>query len=766
MLSVVNKSVAIRAAAVGVSVASVVLMFIRSRAKGKNPFSTAHNPPKLRKEPHMVPFGAVPGQNRGDNPMSPLLHIEDPYFWVRDDTRKNPEVLDHLRAENAYTKLKTQHLDSFCKTLYSEMLSHVQETDESCPYPHGPYQYYTRTEKGSSYRWHCRRHSAAGAGGEGKEEVLLDENAVAAGLAHCEVGRVAVSPDHKVLAYSVDTSGYETYTIKFKVIATGEELPDTVEGTGRSVVWGRDNTEIFYSTFDHAHRTNKVWLHRVGTPRESDQCLHTEDDELYSAYFFKSFSGRFLFLASASSETTEFHAIDLPNQPRDTGLMNSYCIQPRHKGVVYQVAHHGDRFFIVSNRNTAINFKLSWARVQPDKCGAADWEDVFPYDPAVKTDSVTCFEKYLVVSGREGGFTRVWVAPFTADGGVGDKHCISFPEPIYTIEEGVNKEFTSTSLRLSYSSLTCPVTWFDYDMGTRTLTQVKQKPCPNYNSDLYACERWEATSADGVKVPMSAVFRKDKRNQRQEAQAGPVHLYGYGSYEISIDPDFRHTILPLLDRGVTYVIAHIRGGGEMGRSWYEDAKYLSKKKTFEDFVACAQHLVSCGITTPQMMTTEGRSAGGLLMGAVLNMRPDLFVGAVAGVPFVDVMCTMSDASIPLTTGEWEEWGNPNETKYFQYMLEYSPYENVKAQAYPHILVTSGLFDPRVAYWEPTKWVAKLRDVKTDSNEVLLKMELDSGHFSASDRYHYLREKAFDTAFILDKLGLSGCSSGSSSSPKL
>jgi oligopeptidase B len=408
------------------------------------------------------------------------------------------------------------------------------------------------------------------------------------------------------------------------------------------------------------------------------------------------------------------------------------------------VDHQSETFYILTNKDQATNFKLVSTPVTSP--GPANWKEVFPYDPAIKLDGVDCFKNFIAISGRQNGFSQIWIAQY--EDKVVTKHRLNFDEPIYTVSTSVNCDYDTNKLRFLYSSMTTPNTTFDYDIETKEKILLKEKPCPHYDRTKYASERLEAIANDGTKIPISIVYRKDLR---QPKTTQPVHLYGYGSYEICIDPTFSSSILPLLDRGVIYAIAHIRGGGEMGRTWYENAKYLNKVNTFTDFINCAEHLIKKGIASSSALTIEGRSAGGLLMGAVLNMRPDLFTAAIAGVPFVDVMATMSDATIPLTTGEWEEWGNPNEKKYFEYMLSYSPYENVKRQAYPNILVTSGLYDPRVAYWEPTKWVARLRDLKSDQNEILLKMDLSSGHFSASDRYHYLREKAFDLSFLLDQL---------------
>ncbi|OQR98719.1 serine protease family S09A [Achlya hypogyna] len=723
---------------IGVGLLSLGMYAVRQR-RGVYQAALAQakrTPPVLAKKPHMVPFGNVPGEVRGDAPMDPILYIEDPYYYVRDDTRKNKEVIAHLEKENEYAEHMTSHLKNARENIYRELLSHVQETDVAYPYPHGDYLYYTRTEKGSSYTYHCRksRHDA-----NAKEELILDENELAKGQSHCDVGAVSISPDHKFLAYSVDFNGYETYQGFVKNLVTGEILSDRIENVSGGLVWGTDASTVYYSTMDDAHRQDKIWRHTVGSSVK-DELIYTEDDQLFSAYMGKTRSGRYLLLQSSSSETSEVSFIDLQAPAKGVTL-----VEKRVKGVTYSVDHQGDAFFIETNKDGATNFKLMTTPVATPS--AAHWTDVFPYDAAVKVDGIDCFESFSVLHGRQDGFTQLWIVTKDAAGAF-TKERMAFSDPIYTISGAPNKEYATQTYRLTYSSPTTPFTTYDYDVGSRQMTLLKERPVPNYDRSLYACERIEATAEDGTRVPMSLVYRKDKRTP---GTPQPLHLYGYGSYEICIDPTFSATTLPLLDRGVIYVIAHIRGGGEMGRTWYEDAKYLTKAKTFSDFVSCAEHLVATKMTQPSLLTCEGRSAGGLLMGAVLNMRPDLFQAAIAGVPFVDVMNSMCDATIPLTTGEWEEWGNPNEAKYFSYMLSYSPYENVKAQKYPNILVTSGLFDPRVAYWEPTKWVARLRERKTDDNAILLKMDLTSGHFSASDRYHYLREKAFDLSYLLDQV---------------
>ncbi|KAH9106767.1 hypothetical protein LEN26_014474 [Aphanomyces euteiches] len=720
-----------------VGFASLAINYIRRRALST---VVALSPPVLPKRPKMVPFGKVPGQNRGEQPMEPIIYLEDPYFYVRDDTRKNEEVLEHLRAENAYTKAAMAHLEQTQDALYKELLSHVQETDQKVPYPHGDFLYYTRTEEGKAYAIHCRkpRNSSSSTA---EEIVLLNVNELAEGQNHCDVGSVEISPDHKLLAYSVDYQGYETYDIYVKDLVTNK-VTKVIEATNGGIEWGADASTIFYVTHDNAHRSYKVWSHKLGTPQSTDVCWYTDEDELFGVGVVKSRSGRFMIISSGSSETSESHVLDLT--AKEPKLI---CVAPRQQGVMYDVSHWNDEFLITTNRDGATNFKLVSVPVHAvlDQSAEAKWTDVFPYDANVKVDGASAFESYFALYGRQDGLTQLWICQ--KHNGKLEKKRLDMPEAMFSLGGSVNVEYDSVVHRYTYSSMTSPVQTLEYNVKTEKTECLKETPVPNYDRTLYHSERVEAKAADGTIIPMSMVYRKDLK--RSEPQ--PLHLYGYGSYEIPIDPDFRSTILPLLDRGVIYVIAHIRGGGENGRTWYESAKYLTKINTFTDFIACAEHLIEAKYTTPKQMSCEGRSAGGLLMGAVLNLRPDLFTAAIAGVPFVDVMNTMSDATIPLTTGEWAEWGNPNEMKYFQYMLQYSPYENVKAQDYPSLLVTSGLFDPRVAYWEPTKWVAKLRDLKTDSNKVLLKMDLDSGHFSASDRYHYLKEKAIDLSFILDHL---------------
>jgi oligopeptidase B len=515
---------------------------------------------------------------------------------------------------------------------------------------------------------------------------------------------------------------------------------ESIAETNGFVEWGRDSATVFYGTMDDAHRSNKVWRHAMGGA-EADECLYTENDDVFSAFFAKTLSDRFLFIISASSTTSEYRYVDLAAPGWAVRL-----VAEREKDVLYSVDHAGgDRLLITTNAEGATNFKVMAAAVGG---GRGTWTDFIAYRPERTILSVTSFETFSVVSGREGGFARLWIM----EGGDPAKlHRLAVDEAASVVELGENMEFKTGKVRFLYSSMTTPRQTLDYDVATRTRALLKETPVPMYDRTLYRTERLEAVAPDGTKIPMSLVWNTGA--VRPEGEPDLVHLYGYASYGISIDPAFSPNVLPLLDRGVVYAIAHCRGGGEGGRAWYEAARFETKAVSFSDFVACAELLVSSGRTTPDRMSMEGRSAGGLLMGAVMNARPDLFRAVIAGVPFVDVLNTMSDATIPLTTGEWEEWGDPNDcAKYFNAISGYCPYQNVTARPYPAALVVAGLHDPRVLYSEPAKWVAKLRAHSTSGREVLLKVDLESGHFSASDRYKYKRERAFELAWLLDQLG--------------
>jgi len=733
-------------------------MAAAGEAKGPLP------PPVAAQRPHEVPFGAVEGEGRGAKAMATPIKREDPWFWLRDDERKSEEVLAHLRAENAYTEQQTAHLKELREQIYAEHILHLKETDDGPAHRHGPWFYYTRTVKGLSYKIHCRK----AAGGpevrqpakDAEEQVMLDENKVAEGQSQCVVVGVRPAPAHDKLAYSVDFTGDETYSVRFLDLATGSELADKLEGVCGGVEWGGDGAAVFYTTEDAAKRPWKLWRHVMGQPQASDVCLYTEEDELFYLSAGKTTSGRFLIAHSGSSETSELRLLDLAaGSEGDLRL-----VQQRQFGLRYDVEHSGDFLLIWTNKDGALNNRL--VRVAAEaamagKGGQEAWEEVLPYDPSMRIESVTALKDYVALDGRRGGLTRIWVLGSSLESG--SLRQLDFDEELYEVEVGTNKDPDTPFLRLTYSSLTTPRTQYDCDLRLAStagaLVPVWRQEVPGFDASRYTCRRLFAKAPDGTEIPISMVHLKGLLDGEEGRKPKPCMLYGYGSYGICVDPGFDVHALPYLDRGMVYCIANVRGGGEMGRHWYEkEGKYLTKRNTFSDFVACAEHLVEQGVTAPGKLAIEGRSAGGLLVGSVLNMRPDLFRVAVAGVPFVDVMNTMSDPSIPLTTGEWEEWGNPNEWKYFDYMLSYSPYDNVRRLPYPDILITAGLYDPRVAYWEPAKWASKLRAQSTSpSSEVLLKMDLEVGHFSASDRYRYKREKAFEQAVVLEKLGLAGAS---------
>lgn len=715
-------------------------------------------PPVAAKRDRKVFFGKVEGEDRGPNPMDPPRVHHDPYFWLRDDDRKNPEVLAYLQAEKDYYEAHTADNKELVETIYAEHISHIQETDMSAPYVYGPFLYYTREVAGKSYKIHCRVPAGKTPGKPEDEEVLMDVNAVAEGKAFCDVAVIKPAPPkHELIAYSVDYSGNEVYTIEMLKNAAG--VTDKVEGTNGEVIWSSDATAFFYITKDETLRDNKIWRHVIGQPQSSDGCLYEENDPLFSAFMDKSGDGHTLLIGSASSETTEVHLLDLRAGNQHTALE---LVRGREKGVRYSVEMHGtDTLVIMTNAGGAVNQKILVAR----RAAPGAWGDgsgaeqvLVPHSSEAFYESHCVLEKFMVVSGRCGGLTRVWtVSVDPADGrfhaGGGACPLVEEPmhEPVFTVEPvyGHMKAYGADVYRICYSSMATPNTWFDVNPRTHEKVAVKVKEVGGgFHSADYQVERRFATAPDQTKIPISLVYRKDVDRTKPQ----PCMLYGYGSYGISMDPEFSIRYLPYTERGMIYCIAHVRGGSELGRQWYEvGAKYLTKRNTFSDFIAVAEHLVESKLTTPRQLACEGRSAGGLLMGAVLNMRPDLFQVAIAGVPFVDVMTTMCDPSIPLTTGEWEEWGNPNEYKYYDYMLSYSPIDNVRAQQYPNIMIQAGLHDPRVAYWEPAKWVAKLRAHKTDHNELLLNMDLESGHFSAKDRYKYWRESAIQQAFVCKHL---------------
>ncbi len=658
----------------------------------------------------------------------------DEYAWMRD--RSDPRVIAYLQAENAYTESVMRHTEELQERLYLEMRGRIKETDLSVPERLDGWLYYTRTETGGQYPIYCRRRDQPGAA----EEVLLDQNPLAADHAYYRLGAFEVSPDHRLLAYSADTSGAESFTLVVKDLATGELLPDTIENTSPSVAWANDSSTLFYVVLDDSRRPCRLFRHRLGGDPAGDTLVHYEPDESFFLDVGRSRSRRYLVLDLASHSTSEVRVA-----PADEPEAPFQVIEPRRTGIEYDVAHHGDRFFIVTN-DGAPNFRLvSAPAVSPSR---EHWAEVLPYRPAVKIDSVDAFRDHLAVWERESGLRQVRIIELAS----GSEHLVAFPEPVYTVRQHENPEFDTRVLRFSYTSLVTPNSVVDYDLSSRTWTVRKQtEVLGGYDPSLYRSERVLATAPDGVRVPVSLVYRLPLALDGTR----PLLLAGYGAYGVSLEPAFSSTTLSLLDRGLVYAMAHVRGGEEMGRPWYEEGRLLRKRNSFTDFIAAAEHLVAEGYTSPDRLVISGGSAGGLLMGAVTNLRPDLFAAVLAEVPFVDVVNTMLDATLPLTVIEYDEWGNPNLPEYYEYIRAYSPYDNVESKDYPHLLVTAGLNDPRVAYWEPAKWTARLRARKTDRNRLVLRTNMGAGHGGASGRYDFLREVAFKYAFVLDVLGVDG-----------
>jgi len=656
----------------------------------------------------------------------------DDYFWLRE--RENSDVRAYVEAENAYMTALMAHTEGLQATLFQELRGRIQERDASVPEQIDSYFYYQRYEEGEQYPIYCRKQGSL----EGTEEIVLDQNELAAGHAFCELGIYQVSPNHRLLAFSVDYEGNERFVLRVKNLETGTLLADAIPETFYSVVWAADNQTLFYNKQDPTWRPYKVFRHRLGDDPANDPLVLHESDDAYWLQIVKTKDQRYILLDLHSSTTKEVWFI-----PADQPTAAPTVIHPREHKVEYSVEHHSGRFLITTNWE-AENFRIMDTPVATP--GKAHWRERIPYRPDVKIDAVEPFQNHWVIHEREHGLRQLRIINLPSQ----QEHLVKSPEPAYTYGRHGNPDFQSNQLRFTYTSLTTPNTVYDYDMDTQTRTFRKQEPVlGGYNATQYETLRLHATARDGTQVPISLVRRKDS----PEDQPLPMLLYGYGSYGVCAEPGFNASRISLLDRGVVFAMAHIRGGGELGRHWYLNGKLLHKMNTFTDFVDCAQHLVDHSYTAPDRLTAMGRSAGGLLMGAIVNLRPDLFKAIIAGVPFVDVINTIVDPTIPLTVIEWEEWGNPNQPDEYAYMRAYSPYDNLEAKAYPHILATAGFNDSRVQYWEPAKWVARLRTLKTDSNRLLLKTNMGAGHSGASGRFDYLKETAFEYAFLLDALGI-------------
>jgi oligopeptidase B len=676
-------------------------------------------PPSAKRVPHQLT--APHGHTR-----------TDPYYWLNE--RENPAVVAYLEAENAYTEATMAHTKGLQDLLFEEMKGRILEKDQSVPYLLDGYYYYTRYEPGSEYAIHCRRKGSKYA----PEQVMLDVNQLAQGHAYFQVGGLQVSEANDLLAYAVDAVGRRIYSIHFKNLTTGELLPDHIPDVTGNVAWSGNNQTLFYTKQDpETLRAHQVWRHRLGTPVDQDVLVYEETDETFAVGVGRTKSRKYLEIMSHSTVSSEVRFLDAYQPEGEWQLF-----YPRKRDHEYAVDHVGDLFYIRTNM-AAKNFRLM--AVPPAKTTVLRaWREVIGHRKGVFLESFEVFKDFLVLEEREAGLTKLRVI------GLADQsdHYIEFDEPTYTASLGYNPEFDTQSLRFGYTSLTTPNTTYEYHLATRRNRILKrQEVLGGFARSDYQSERVFATARDGVQVPISLVYRRGTARDG----AAPLLLYAYGAYGLSLDPYFSSNRLSLLDRGFVFALAHVRGGQEMGRHWYESGKLLHKKTTFFDYIDCATHLVSEKYAHPQKVFAQGGSAGGLLMGAVANLRPDLFRAIVADVPFVDVVTTMLDDSIPLTTGEYDEWGDPRDPQAYRYMLSYSPYDKVTKQDYPAMLVTAGFHDSQVQYWEPAKWVAKLRTLKTNLRWLLLKTNLEAGHSGASGRYAPLREIALEYAFMLSQL---------------
>ncbi len=659
----------------------------------------------------------------------------DPYYWMND--RENPEVIDYLDAENEYTEEVLSPISGFREDLFKEMKGRIKEDDESVPYKYQGYWYKRKYETGKEYPIYSRYKETMDAA----EEILFDVNKMAEGHDYYQLGGIEVSPDNETVAFSVDTFSRRLYTIQFKNTETDEIYPDQILNTSGSAAWAADNKTVFYTRKNpESLRSYQIWKHKLGTDSSADELIYEEKDETFSSYVYTTKSKKFIIIGSYSTVSNEYRIL-----PADQPDGKFAVFNPRRRDLEYSIDHFGNEFYIVTNKDGATNFKLM--KTPDNQTKEAHWKEVIPHRQETLMESITLFDDYMVVEERTNGNNQVHIKKW--DGSL--DYYLPFQEESYSAYVSTNPDFDSEWLRFSYNSLTTPSSVMEINMKTKEQRTLKEQEVldPNFDKENYESLRLWATAEDGTKIPMSVVYKKGIKLDG----TNPLLLYGYGSYGYTIDPYFSTARLSLLDRGFIYVIAHVRGGQYLGRSWYEDGKMLHKKNTFTDFIACGEHLVAEKYTSPEHLYAMGGSAGGLLMGAIINLRPDLFNGVVAAVPFVDVVTTMLDESIPLTTGEFDEWGNPKEKVYYDYMLSYSPYDQVKEVSYPHLLVTSGLHDSQVQYWEPTKWVAKLRQYSQGDNLLLLHTNMTAGHSGASGRFERLKEVALEYGFLLHLEGI-------------
>ena len=652
----------------------------------------------------------------------------DNYYWLND--RENQEVIQYLNDENAYFEAKTKHYKDFEKQLFDELKLRIKEDDESVPYFENGYFYQTKFKKGNEYLIYYRHKTL-----DAPEEVIFDENKMAEGHAYYKLTGIEISPNNQLAVFGEDTSGRRQYSLKIKKLSDGKILEDCIKNTTGSAVWANDNKTLFYTKKDpETLRAFQIYKHILGSHPDSDQLIYEEKDEMFDVFVSKSKSNKYIYIASFSTLTTEYRYLnaDHPN--------NDFIVfAKRQRGIEYNLFHRDKDFYIMTNKDGASNFKLM--KTADNATEMTHWQEVIAHRKDVLIEDVEIFNTFIVLQERNNGLNRLRVFDTETD------YYINFDEETYTLYMSYNPQMDSNSFRYVYNSMTTPSSVIEFDIKTQTKTVLKEQEVPGsvFDKNNYQSERVWATARDGKKIPVSLVYRKGMKRDGNN----PLLLYGYGSYGITVDPGFSTTRLSLLDRGFVFAIAHIRGSEYLGRKWYEDGKFLHKKNTFFDFIDVAEYLIEQKYTSAEKLSAMGGSAGGLLMGAVMNERPDLFHNIVAQVPFVDVLTTMLDDSIPLTTGEYDEWGNPNEKKYYDYMKSYSPYDNVEAKDYPNLLVTTGLHDSQVQYWEPAKWVAKLRELKTDNNLLLMHTDMESGHGGASGRFKSLKDTARDYAFIIE-----------------
>ncbi|WP_375238032.1 S9 family peptidase [Aurantibacter sp.] len=654
----------------------------------------------------------------------------DNYYWLNE--RENGEVIAYLNKENAYTKVVMKHTENFQKSLFDEMKARIKEDDESVPYKYRGYWYITRFEKGQDYPIYTRKKETL----EADEEILFNCNEMAKGLTYFKLGSFAISPDNTKIAFTTDTVSRRQYTIQIKDLKTNEVFSDKIENTTGSCTWANDNETLFYTKKDEVTlRSDKVYNHKIFTDAKDDVLVYFEADETFNTFVYKSKSRKYLIIGSSSTTTSEYRILNADNPNGEFVVF-----QERVRDLEYNIAHYQDHFYIVNNGDGATNFKLQ--KTLETQTSRVNWQNVLPYRTDVLIEDIEIFSEYLVINERENGLNNIRIIAWNGS----EDYYLPFDGETYTAYVGNNPDFESNVMRYGFNSLTNPSSVIDYNFKTKSKTILKeQEVLGDFDKTKYDSKRLWATARDGEKIPMSIVYKKGIELNGKN----PVLQYAYGSYGSTIDPSFSSVRLSLLDRGFIHVICHIRGGEYLGREWYEDGKMLQKMNTFTDFIDCSKFLIEEEYTSEKHLYAMGGSAGGLLMGTIMNLNPELYNGVIAAVPFVDVVTTMLDNTIPLTTGEYDEWGNPNEKKYYDYMKSYSPYDNVVAQDYPNTLITTGLHDSQVQYWEPAKWIAKLRELKTDNNIMLMQTDMTAGHGGASGRFEALKDVALEYAFLLD-----------------